>query len=65
MRIVQEKFEREEYLELCLSEREFDLIKEYMIISKKCLLNGEITNIGVKLELELDDEENFEKDVIF
>lgn len=58
MRIVHEKVDREHYLELCLSPREFEMIKDYIIISKKVYLKGEITNIGVKLGLEVEDGEN-------
>lgn len=60
MRILQERVDNEEYLELIISEREFSMIKEFMIISKRCLLNGELTNVGIKLELgeNSDEEEN-------
>jgi len=51
MKIVQERVEKEDYLELSISPLECDLIKKYMIISKKCYINGDITNVGVKLEL--------------
>jgi len=52
MKIVQEKVDKENYLELCLTKKEFDLALDYMIISTKCEINGIDTNIGVKLNLE-------------
>lgn len=60
MRIVHEKIDNENYLELCISPKEFELIKDYMIVSKRVLLEGFITNFGVKLELDLVDEEEDE-----
>ena len=51
MRIVHEKVDEEQYIELSISEREFVMMKEYMIISKICFLNGQLTNVGIKLEL--------------
>lgn len=51
MRIVQEKVDREQFLELCISEREFHLIKEYMMVSKICFIHGEVMRVGIKLEL--------------
>lgn len=56
MRIVHEKLEDEIFMEICLSPREFDLIKDYMIITKKCYIDGEVTSVGIKLGLELQDE---------
>ena len=57
MKIVQEKVDKENYLELCISPQEFDLIKNYFIISKKVMFEGEETNIGVKLALDLEEYE--------
>jgi hypothetical protein len=57
MRIVQEILDKEDYLEICISPRELEMLEEYMIISKKCLLNGTVTNIGVKLGLEIGEDE--------
>lgn len=57
MKIVQERVDREKYLEVCISEREFQMIKDYMIISKLCFLHGEYTNVGIKLELGEDSDE--------
>lgn len=51
MKIVQEKIDKEHFLELSLTPKEFDFLKEYMIISKKCFINGKETNIGVKMEI--------------
>lgn len=51
MRIVHEKGDKEPYIELIISEGEFSMMKDYMIISKICFINGEITNVGIKLEL--------------
>ena len=56
MRIVHEKLEDENFMEVCLSPREYDLIKQYMIITTKCLIDGEITSLGIKLGLDLEDE---------
>jgi hypothetical protein len=60
MKIVHEKLDRESFLEFSLTPQEYCAIKDYMIISKKCYIHGEETNIGIKLELyaENDDEEN-------
>lgn len=58
MRIVHEMFDKEHYLELCISPREFDLIKDYFIVSKKVCFRGEETNVGVKLGLDIEDDEN-------
>jgi len=57
MKIVQESVDREEYLELCISPREYDLIKQFMIVSKKCYIKGDMTHVGIKLELGEYDEE--------
>jgi len=57
MRIVQEKVDRENYLELCVTPDEIDFLKETLIISKKCYIAGEITNVGIKLELHVDIDE--------
>ncbi len=66
MRILQERVDNEEYLELSISESEFSMIKEFMIISKRCLLNNKLTNIGIKLELgENSDEEEDQQDLEF
>ncbi len=51
MKIVQERVDKEEFLELCITPHEYTLLKEYMIISKKCSIKGETTNVGIKLEL--------------
>lgn len=56
MRIVHETIDNENYLELCISPKEFELIKDYMIVSKKVMMEGLVTNFGVKLELDLEDE---------
>lgn len=58
MKIVHEKLEHENFMEICLSPKEFDLIKEYMIITKRCYIEGEETSIGIKLGLELETEED-------
>ena len=57
MRIVHEKLDHENFMEICLSPREFDLIKDYMIITKKCYIEGEETCIGIKLGLDLGSDE--------
>ncbi len=57
MRILHERVDNEQYLELSISEREVAMIKEFMIISKRCFLNGKLTNVGVKLELGEDSDE--------
>jgi hypothetical protein len=58
MRIVQEKVDKENYLELCISPRELELLRDYMIISKKVFLEGEITNVGIKLGLDVESDED-------
>ncbi len=57
MKIVQERVEKEDYLEMSLSLREHELLKEYMIISKKCYISGEMTNVGIKLQLGAEDDQ--------
>ncbi len=58
MRIVNELVDEEHYIELSISEGEFSMMKEYFIISKICFINGELTNVGIKLELG----ENFDEE---
>jgi len=59
MRIVQENIDREDYLELCVTPKEIECLTDYMIISQKFYINGIVTNVGIKLEME---EEENEKD---
>ena len=51
MKIVQEKIDRENYLEICISKKEFSLLHEYLIISESFSVLGDVTHIGIKLEL--------------
>lgn len=51
MKIVQERIESENYLEICISQKEFHLLHEYLIISESFSVLGEVTHIGIKLEL--------------
>lgn len=51
MRIVQEKVDREQFLELRISEKELQLLKEYMMVSTICFVHGEVMRVGIKLEL--------------
>lgn len=61
MRIVQEKVDNEDYLELCISPREFEILQDYLIISKKWWIFGKETNVGIKLGLDMEDyEEHYE-----
>lgn len=61
MKIVQERIDRENYLELSLTHKEFEIIKEYMIICKKCSIQGFETNVGVKLEIEAEGDEDLDE----
>lgn len=61
MKIVHEKVDGDSFIELSISEKELDSIKDYMIISKKCYIKDEETFIGVKLELEIEDSEEYEE----
>ena len=59
MRIVREKVDNEHYLELCISPKEFKLLNDYMIVSRQFQIDGLITNVGIKLEI---DEEEYDFD---
>lgn len=50
MRIVQEKVDKDCFLEICISLQDYENIKEFLIISKKCYIKGEETHVGIKLE---------------
>jgi len=61
MRIVHESFDHENFMEICISPREFDLLKDYMIITQKCYIQGEIISVGIKRGLEMKNEEIYEE----
>lgn len=49
MRIVQEKVESENFIEISLSPKDFAFLKDYMIMSKKTFIENEPYNLSVKL----------------
>ena len=51
MKIVHEKIGKESFLELSVTPKEYEMIKEYFIISKKIDLQGEEINVGIKMDL--------------
>jgi hypothetical protein len=55
MKIVQEKVGKEKFIELSLNEKECEFIKDYMIITQKCMIEDKEFNVGVKLELHEND----------
>lgn len=58
MRIVHDELEGEEFLEIWISREEHDMIKDYMIVSKKHYLLGQEISIGISLNLEHENENN-------
>lgn len=60
MRIVQEKIDNENFLELSLTVKEFDYIKDFMIVSQIYDVYGNPTSIGVKLDFDEDSDDNCE-----
>jgi len=58
MRIVHEMIGKEHFLDICISERELELLTDYFILSKKVLFRDEETNIGIKLGLDVEDDED-------
>lgn len=63
MRIVQEILDHEIFVDLCISQKEFESLKEYMIVSKKCFIDGAMCNLGIKLNV-YEDEESGEQEFL-
>jgi len=51
MRIVQEIFENEHFVDQIISRKEMDLLKEFMVLSFPCTIDGQKVNLGLKIEL--------------
>lgn len=58
MRIVHEKADKENFLEFSITDKEHELIKNYMIISKTCYIEGGQVTIGIKLEIDREIDED-------
>ena len=58
MKIVHERIDSENFLEISLSAKEFEKIQNYMIISEKFIVQDNPIFIGVKLDFEKDDKFN-------
>lgn len=52
MKIVQDKLGKEFFLDLLLTKKECELLKEYMVISQQVKVNGKEVNVGIKISLE-------------
>ena len=59
MRIVQERVDRENYLELCITPKELQQLKDYLILSRPFIIQGMVTNVGIKLSLDEDLHEEY------
>lgn len=57
MKIVQEKVDEENYLEICLAPHDWEKIKEYTIVSQLCYVKDERIIVGIKLDLEMEETE--------
>ena len=61
MIIVQEQVDLDNYIEISLSPKELSLLKEYMIMTRPFVLNGERIILSIKLGMYEDfDDENIE-----
>lgn len=61
MIIVQEQVDLDKYIEISLSEKELNLLKEYMIMTKPFYHRGERVILSIKLGMYEDfDDENTE-----
>lgn len=55
MKIVHERIDEERFIEVSISPREMDLMNDYMIISKECFIEGEPTYVGIKLGMDMEE----------
>lgn len=51
MKIVQEIFDKEYYVDQILSQQDFDALRDYMVLSFPCSIDGKKVNLGLKVEL--------------
>lgn len=60
MKIVQEILDKEHYIDQILTQKEFEALSDFMVLSCPCIINGKKINLGLKVELfeDAEDEEN-------
>jgi hypothetical protein len=56
MKIVQEIFEKEHYIDQIISQKELTLLQEFMVLSFPCVVDGKKVNLGIKVDMFEDDE---------
>ena len=47
MKISKESVDKQKYIDILLSDKEVSLLKEYIVISAECYINGEPISIGI------------------
>jgi len=58
MKIVQEIFDKEHYIDQILSQEDFEALRDYMVLSFPCSIDGKKVNLGLKVELYEDGEDS-------
>lgn len=61
MKIVQERNGAEIFVDLLINEKEFNLLKEFMIINKSVLIFDKLVSFGIKLGLQEDFEDDHDE----
>lgn len=51
MKISKETVDNLKYIDILLSNKEVNLLNDYVVLSGECYVNGELINFGIKKDL--------------